>query len=85
FDDAEDEVDLLDGRRQARVTIGHDVWIGRAAIVLPGRTVGTGAVIGAGAVVTKDIAPYAIVAGNPARLIRPRFAAPIAERLMTLA
>jgi phosphonate metabolism protein (transferase hexapeptide repeat family) len=85
FDDAEDEADLLDGRRQARVTIGHDVWIGRAAIVLPGRTIGTGAVIGAGAVVTKDVAPYQIVAGNPARVIRPRFAAAIADRLIGLA
>lgn len=85
FEDADDEADLLDGRRQARVTIGHDVWIGRAAIILPGRAVGTGAVIGAGAVVTKDVAPYQIVAGNPARVIRPRFPADIAERLQALA
>jgi acetyltransferase-like isoleucine patch superfamily enzyme len=53
--------------------IGHDVWIGRSAIVLPGTRVGNGAVVGAGAVVTKDVPPYAIVAGNPARLIRFRF------------
>lgn len=85
FEDADDEADLLDGRRSARVTIGHDAWIGRAAIVLPGRTVGIGAIVGAGAVVTHDVAPYMIVAGNPARVIRPRFAAEIATRLMTLA
>lgn len=55
------------------VRIGHDVWIGRSAIVLAGVTVGNGSVIGAGSVVTKDVPPYAIVAGNPARLIRYRF------------
>jgi acetyltransferase-like isoleucine patch superfamily enzyme len=62
-------------RREAprRVRVGHDVWMGRSAIVLPGVSVGDGAVVGAGAVVTKDVAPYAIVAGNPARLIRYRF------------
>lgn len=53
--------------------IGHDVWVGSRAIVLQGVTVGNGAVIGAGAVVTKDVPPYAIVAGCPARIIRYRF------------
>jgi acetyltransferase-like isoleucine patch superfamily enzyme len=56
-----------------RVIVGNDVWIGRSAIILPGATVGDGAVVGAGSVVTKDVAPYAIVAGNPARLVRFRF------------
>jgi acetyltransferase-like isoleucine patch superfamily enzyme len=62
-------------RREAprRVRVGHDVWIGRSAILLPGVEVADGAVVGAGAVVTKNVAPYAIVAGNPARLIRYRF------------
>lgn len=68
-----------------RVSIGHDVWIGRAAIVLPGIRVGHGAVVGAGAVVTKDVPPYAIVAGNPARLIRYRFDPGIVERLLRAA
>ena len=67
------------------MTIGHDVWIGRAAIVLPGRSIGNGAIVGAGAVVTKDVAPYTIVAGNPAKPIRRRFSEATAERLDRLA
>jgi maltose O-acetyltransferase len=54
------------------VRIGDDVWIGTRAIILPGITIGKGAIIGAGAVVTKDVPPYAICAGNPARVIRYR-------------
>jgi len=53
--------------------IGNDVWIGLRAIIMPGVRIGDGAVIGAGSIVTKDVAPYAIVAGNPARFIRNRF------------
>jgi len=52
------------------IVIGSDVWIGAGAVVLDGVRVGDGAVIGAGAVVTHDVEPYAIVAGNPARLLR---------------
>jgi phosphonate metabolism protein (transferase hexapeptide repeat family) len=84
FEDVADEVAEFDRRRAQRVTIGHDAWIGRAAIVLPGRSIGNGAVVGAGAVVTKDVAPYTIVAGNPARVIRRRFSQEIAERLTRL-
>ena len=54
-------------------TIGHDVWIGSGAMIKGGVNVGVGAVIGMGSVVTKDVPPYAIVAGNPARIIRFRF------------
>lgn len=64
-----------------RVVIGHDVWIGRSAVVLPGVVVGNGSVVGAGAVVTKSVPPYAIVAGNPARLIRYRFDTAVVEGL----
>lgn len=64
-----------------RVRIGHDVWVGRSAIVLPGVEIGSGAVVGAGAVVTKDVPPYAIVAGNPARLVRYRFSDDLIARL----
>lgn len=80
-----DESAFFEWRRAHKVTIGHDVWIGHGAIVLPGRSIGTGAVIAAGAVVTRDVAPYAIVAGVPARAIRERFSAGIAERLQALA
>lgn len=53
--------------------IGHDVWIGAEAVILPGVTVGDGAVIGTRALVTRDVPPYTIVGGNPARPIRARF------------
>jgi acetyltransferase-like isoleucine patch superfamily enzyme len=65
-----------------RVAIGNDVWIGRSSIVLPGVEIGNGAVIGAGAVVTKAVPAYAIAAGNPARVIRYRFTEPIVQRLL---
>lgn len=65
--------------------IGHDVWIGHGALILPGVRIGSGAIIGAGAVVTRDVADYSIVGGNPARLIRPRFAPDATDRLLALA
>lgn len=61
--------------------IGHDVWIGDSAIILAGVEVGNGAIVGAGAVVTKDVPPYSIVAGNPARIIRYRFSDEIILKL----
>lgn len=67
-----------------RVSIGNDVWIGRSAIVLPGVVIGDGAVVGAGAVVTKSVAPYAIVAGNPAGVIRFRFDEEVVLRLLAI-
>ena len=85
FDDAEDDTAFFDWRRSTPVTIGHDVWIGHGAIILPGRSIGTGAVVAGGAIVTKDVAPYSIVAGNPARPIRRRFSETVAERLIALA
>ena len=62
--------------------IGHDVWIGRNALIKQGVTIGNGAVIGMGSVVTKDVAPYAIVGGNPAKLIRYRFPEEIVSKLI---
>lgn len=55
------------------VILGHDVWIGSRVIIMGGITIGRGAITGAGAVVTKDVPPYAIVGGIPTRLIRMRF------------
>lgn len=55
------------------VRIGNDVWIGREAVIMAGVTIGDGAVVGAHAVVAKDVAPYAVVVGNPARQIKKRF------------
>ena len=55
-----------------KIVIGSDVWIGQRAILMPGISVGDGAIVGAGAVVTRDIPPYAIVAGIPARIVRFR-------------
>ncbi|MEO1470263.1 MAG: chloramphenicol acetyltransferase [Pseudomonadota bacterium] len=85
WDDVEDWADFFAARRARRVEIGHDVWIGHMAMVKPEVTVGHGAVIGAGAVVTRDVPPYAIVAGNPARKLRDRHPPAIAERLIALA
>lgn len=71
-------------RRRQKTIIGNDVWFGANSIVLKGVSIGDGAVIGAGAVVTKDIPPYAIVAGNPAKLIRMRFDSSTVEKLLKL-
>jgi len=54
------------------VFIGQDVWIGANCVILPGRKIGEGSVVGAGSIVTKDVEPFTIVAGNPVRLIRRR-------------
>lgn len=59
---------------QKRIVIEDDVWFGHNAVILPGaKTIGRGAVVGAGAVVTKPVEPYAIVVGNPARVLKKRF------------
>lgn len=79
------DANFFAARGNDRVQLGHDVWCGHGAIVLPGVTVGDGAVVAAGAVVTKDIAPYTIVAGVPARPIKQRFETRMAERLQALA
>ena len=64
------------------VVVGNDVWIGERAMVLGGVTVGDGAIIGAGAIVTKDVPPFSIVAGVPARVIRDRFPESVKEAVL---
>lgn len=66
-------------------TVGHDVWVGYKAMILPGVTIGHGAIIAAGAVVSRDVPPYAIVGGNPAKIIRMRFAAETIAALLAVA
>lgn len=83
--DEQDEHAVFDWRRSRPVRVGHDTWIGHGAIVMKGVTIGDGAIIGAQSVVTKDVAPYAVVAGAPARFIKWRHPRDIADRLQALA
>lgn len=80
-----DEAEIFDWRRSRPVNIGHDTWIGHGAVIMKGITIGDGAIIASHSVVTKDIAPYTIVGGIPAKLIKRRHAEPIAQRLQALA
>ena len=77
--------DFREERRDARVLIGHDVWIGHGAVVMPGLSIGHGAVVGAGSVVTKDVAPYEIVGGVAASHIKWRFSESVKSRIIALA
>lgn len=63
--------------------VGHDVWIGLRAIIMSGVTIGNGAVIGAGSIVTKDVPPYAVVVGNPARILKYRFSDEVIEKIQS--
>ncbi|MFJ3486288.1 CatB-related O-acetyltransferase [Pseudomonas sp. NPDC090202] len=65
-----------------QTVIGHDVWIGMDVLILEGVTIGTGAVIGAQSLITKDVPPYAIVAGSPAKVLRYRFEQPVIDGLL---
>ncbi|NEP83937.1 MAG: CatB-related O-acetyltransferase [Okeania sp. SIO3B3] len=66
------------------IVIGNDVWLGYNATIMPGITVGDGAIVATQAVVTRDVPPYAIVGGNPADIIRKRFDDPTIERLLKI-
>lgn len=67
------------------IEIGNDVWIGFRALILGGAKVGNGAVIGAGAVVASDVPPFAVVVGNPAKILRFRFSEEIINALQQIA
>jgi virginiamycin A acetyltransferase len=67
------------------IRIGHDVWLGHESLVLAGVTIGTGAIVAARAVVSRDVPPYAVVAGNPARVVRQRFDPATVSGLLELA
>lgn len=68
----------------AMIEIGHDVWIGEAALLKPGVTIGEGAIVATRSIVTRDVPPYAIVGGTPARLIRYRFSEDMIARIRAL-
>ena len=80
-----DDETFFNWRAIQRVTIGHDTWIGHGAVIMPGITIGNGAVVGSNAVVTKDIPPYAIAVGAPAKVIRFRFPQTISDSLERIA
>jgi phosphonate metabolism protein (transferase hexapeptide repeat family) len=85
WDDITDDADFMAHRASRRTVIGPDTWLGHGAVVKPEVIIGAGAIVASGAVVTRDVAPYTIVAGIPARPLRPRFAPAIAERMLALA
>jgi acetyltransferase-like isoleucine patch superfamily enzyme len=66
------------------IMIGHDVWIGQDAVIIGGVTINHGAVVANHAIVTKDVPPYGIVAGNPARLVKLRFDEPTIKKLLQI-
>lgn len=85
WDDVEDDAAFFATRAARRTTLGADCWIGHGAIIKPEVTLGIGAIVASGAVVTKDIAPFMIVAGCPAQPLRARFSDAVIARLLALA
>jgi len=81
FGFGENDAEFFALRKGKSVMIGNDVWIGHSSIIMPGVRIGNGAVIGAGAVVIKDVEPYTIVAGVPAKKINKRFDDDLIERI----
>ena len=69
---------------KGNVNIGNDVWLGNNATILSGVTIGDGAVVGCNAVVAKDVPPYAVVIGNPARIIKYRFESDVIKNLLEI-
>lgn len=85
WDDVADDAAFFAQRESRRTVLGPDCWLGHGVIVKPEVTIGAGAIAASGAVVTRDVAPFTIVAGAPARPIRTRFAQPVIDRLLALA
>ena len=85
WDDVARDEDFFAHRRSRTAHIGHDTWIGAGAMIKPEVKLSDGAVVAAGAVVTKDVDPYTIVAGTPAKPLRLRQPREIADRLIALA
>ena len=85
WDDAGRDEAFFEHRRSRTAHIGHDTWIGASAMIKPEVTLGHGAVVAAGSVVTKDVDPYTIVAGTPAKPLRLRQPRAVADRLIALA
>lgn len=79
-----EETRFADEKNKYAVEIGNDVWIGHGAVLLAGVKIGDGAIVAAGAVVTKDVEPYAIVGGAPAKLIRYRFSEEQIKKLIKI-
>ena len=66
------------------IVVGNDVWIGRESVILPGVHIGDGSIIAAYSIVTKDVPPYSVVGGNPARFIKQRFSSELTNILLRL-
>lgn len=80
----EEAYNIFDIPARGDIIVGHDVWFGYDSLILPGVTIGHGAIIGARAVVAKDVPPYSIVVGNPGRVVKKRFDEKTIERLLKL-
>ncbi len=78
-------LDAVPFMRKGDIRVGHDVWFGYQSLVLPGVSIGTGSIVGARAVVARDVPPYTVVVGNPARVVRRRFDAATVAGLLELA
>lgn len=85
WDDAEDDPTFFGARAARQGTLGADCWIGHGAVIKPEVTIGIAAIVAAGAVVTRDVPAFAIVAGVPAAPIRMRFDETVIDRLLALA
>lgn len=79
------DVKTWEAENRGDTIVGNDVWIGMEAVILPGIKIGDGAIVAAKSVVTHDVPPYAVVAGNPARMVKMRFDENTVERLLKLA